>query len=189
MKKLSLIALVSALALPVFADDLEEDVTLADSQTPVLTEKRLAPWPAYIAIGEIPETPDLIGLRVTIPYSTRQESVTGIDIGFWGRCLYFEGFQVNVLRNDAKNACGGLQCGIYNTVGCGDMLGVQFGLFNEAITFRGAQAGLINLAGSGQGVQIGIINRADELYGFQFGLINVIRNAELAVLPIVNIGF
>ena len=47
----------------------------------------------------------------------------------------------------------------------------------------------MNTVGSMQGVQIGIINRAEELYGFQLGIINVIRDAEVAFFPIVNIGF
>ena len=146
-------------------------------------------WPSFFAISEWPDSPDVVGIRLTIPFSTRQEGVTGVDLGLWGRCKDFEGLQASILRNDVKDTFGGFQVGIYNSVNRGDLCCFQVGLFNEAQSFRGMQAGLINVAGDGQGFQVGLINRAETLYGFQFGLINVIRDAEVPVLPIFNLGF
>ena len=88
-----------------------------------------------------------------------------------------------------KDTFGGVQVGLYNSVGRGDLFCVQAGLWNEAYSFRGAQVGLINVTGDGQGFQIGLINRAETLNGFQFGLVNVIRDAELPVFFGCNIGF
>ena len=68
----------------------------------IVPKKNVAMWPACFAVFELPETPDLVGIRFAIPYSTKQESVTGFDIGFWGRSRYFEGIAVNVFRNDVK---------------------------------------------------------------------------------------
>ena len=150
---------------------------------------KYATWPAWIAFCEWPATPDLVGLRLTIPYSTKQESVTGVDIGFWGRCRDFEGIQLNILRNDVKDSFGGVQAGVYNSVNRGDLFGIQAGAINEAQSFRGAQIGLINMTGDGQGFQFGVVNRAETFVGFQLGLVNVIRDAEVPVLPVLNVGF
>ncbi|MBR6471397.1 MAG: hypothetical protein IKS83_06340, partial [Victivallales bacterium] len=46
----------------------------------------------------------------------RFTSHDGFDIGLWGRSLYFEGIQLNLLRNDVKDDASGVQVGIYNTV-------------------------------------------------------------------------
>ena len=131
----------------------------------------------------------MTGLRLTIPVSTKQENVTGIDLGLWGRALYFQGFQINILRNDVKDDMSGFQCGLYNSIGSGQLLGLQVGLYNEANFLRGVQAGLINLGGEVDGLQIGLINRAETMVGYQIGLINVIRDAELEFCPIINIGW
>lgn len=146
-------------------------------------------WPAFFSMGDLPETPDVVGLRVTIPYSSRQESVTGVDIGLWGRSRYYEGVQLNILRNDVKDFMAGFQVGLYNSVIRSDMIGLQVGLWNETGAFRGLQVGLVNVTGAGQGFQVGIINRAETLNGYQIGVINVIRDAEMVFCPIVNIGF
>jgi len=194
MKKLISLAAFAALAFTAFAqenDDSEsnepEDLTLAD--TPAAPRKQLAAWPAFFAISELPETPDLVGLRITIPFSTKQESVTGFDFGLWSRSQYYEGIQLNILRNDVKDQLSGIQVGLYNSAAQADLLGVQVGLWNEAGSIRGLQGGIVNTVGSMQGFQVGIINRAEELYGFQFGIINVIRDAEISFCPIVNVGF
>lgn len=195
MKKLFPLALVAALAVPSFADDLledEEEPVNPDEELAVKVDapkKNVAMWPAFFALCEWPETPDLVGLRLTIPFSTKQENVTGIDLGLWGRSLYFEGVQVNLLRNDVKDSCAGVQVGIYNSVGIGDLFGVQVGLWNESSAFRGVQVGLVNVSGDSQGFQIGLINRCETMYGFQVGLINVIRDAEVQFFPVVNVGF
>ena len=193
MKKLLALALAVSFVAPVFADDAETDDDILDS-TPAVEapRKQVGVWPAFLAIGEIPaaaKTPDVIGLRLTIPYSTKYDNVTGFDVGLWGRAHYFEGFMFNILRNDVKDELSGVQVGIYNSASQADLIGVQVGLWNEAGSIRGLQLGLVNTVGIGQGFQLGIINRAEELYGFQLGIVNVIRCAEIQFCPILNVGF
>jgi len=183
MKKLLSLAIVAALAVPLFAQEAEK----ADDAAK--TRQDSAVWPAFFAVGEFPASPDLVGLRVTVPYSTRQESVTGIDLGLWGRSIYFEGLGLNIIRNDARDDMAGLQVGLYNSVGRGNGIGVQVGLWNEAACLVGVQAGLVNLVGEAKGLQAGLINRAETLYGYQVGLINIIRDAEFQFMPVLNIGF
>ena len=187
MKKLVMLTAVAALAAPLLAQEAAKDEKPAQAQ-----ESRRATnavWPAFFAVSEFPANPDVVGLRLTIPFSTRQEGVTGLDLGFWGRSTYFEGIQVNILRNDVKDRCAGFQVGLYNSIGSGEMLGLQVGLWNEANALRGFQVGLVNVSGETQGLQVGLVNRAETMYGYQVGLINVIRDAELQFCPIVNIGF
>lgn len=196
MKKLFPLALVAALAFPLCAQDLieeaDEETLNPDEELAVKVEaprKKVAMWPAFVGVCEWPETPDLVGIRFTIPFSTRQENVTGIDLGLWSRTLYFEGIQLSLLRNDVKDSCAGVQVGLYNSVVRGDLVGLQVGLWNESNSFRGLQCGLVNVSGDSQGLQVGLINRSETMYGFQFGLINVIRDAEVQFFPFVNIGF
>ena len=198
MKKLLAFTIAASLLAPAFADENEdllktdgESVAqmLATSEADAVVPEREAWWPAFFGFCEWPATPDLVGLRITIPFSTRQESVTGIDLGLWGACKDFEGVQLNVLRSKVKDTFGGFQFSLYNSVNRGDLFGIQLGFWNEAYSFRGLQAGLVNITGDAQGFQIGLINRAETLYGFQVGLINVIRDAEIPVFPVFNIGF
>ena len=189
MRKLALLSAIAAASMSLFAQEEAKQEPAAAAQaeeTPRVTD---AVWPAFFAICEWPANPDVVGLRLTIPFSTRQDSITGIDLGFWGRSYYFEGIQVNVLRNDVKDRCAGFQVGLYNSIGSGEMLGIQVGLWNEANALRGIQAGLVNVAGEAQGFQVGLINRAETMLGYQVGLVNVIRDAELQFMPILNIGF
>ncbi len=190
MKKAITIAMTAAFALPLLA---QETAAPAEEQKPAQQreERRRESnvWPAFIAICEYPESADVIGLRLTIPFSTRQENITGFDVGFWGRALSFEGLMVNVLRNDVKDDLAGLQVGLYNSAGGCDMLGLQAGLWNETGHIRGLQVGIINTAGEARGLQVGLINRCETMFGYQIGLVNVIRDAELQFCPIVNIGF
>ncbi len=193
MNKLFTLAVVCALSVPSFANDIADTADIADdSSTPqveTVSRKQVAAWPAFFALCEFPATPDLIGLRLTIPFSTKQESVTGFDVGFWARSSYFEGIAVNILRNDVKDQLTGIQIGLYNSASQADAFGLQVGLWNEALHVNGLQAGLVNAVGAMHGFQVGIINRAEELYGFQVGAINIIRDAEIRFCPIVNIGF
>lgn len=203
MKKLIAAAAIAAFVLPlcaasaasdmVTAEDVVDDLSVEeDNGLEVKVEaprKNVALWPAFIAVWDFPDTPDLIGLRITIPCSTKQENVTGLDVGFWGRSEYFEGIQINVLRNDVRDSLAGIQVGFYNSVSRGDLLGIQAGLWNESMSQRGIQAGLVNVAGDMEGVQIGIINRCETMYGFQLGAINIIRDAEFQFMPILNVGF
>ena len=190
MKKLALLTAVAVASMSLFAqEEAKQEPAPAAAQaeeTPRVTDNV---WPAFFAICEWPANPDVVGLRLTIPFSTRQDNITGIDLGFWGRSFYFEGIQVNILRNDVKDRCAGFQVGLYNSIGSGEMFGIQAGLWNEANAVRGIQAGLVNVAGEAQGLQVGLINRAETMYGYQVGLVNIIRDAELQFFPILNIGF
>lgn len=186
MRKLVSMALLAAIAAPVFA----QEAQINDNAAAPRNERKVSDsWPAFLAVCEFPSATDVAGLRVTIPFSTRHLNVTGIDVGLWGKALYFEGIQANILRNDAKDSMTGCQCGIYNTAGSGYLAGIQVGLWNEANSLSGAQAGLVNVCGETEGLQIGIINRSDTMHGYQIGLVNIIREAELRFFPIVNIGF
>ncbi len=195
MKKILVLALAAACVAPLFANDEEEESIDTIFEPTVEVErprKQAGVWPGYFAFCNMPpaaNTPDVIGLRVTIPFSTEHESVTGIDFGLWGESLYFEGFMCSLLRNKVNDQFVGLQLGIYNTANQADVPSLQVGLWNEAGSLRGMQVGLINSVGIGQGFQFGLINRAEEFYGFQVGAINVIRDAEVQFLPLVNIGW
>ena len=199
MKNLLAFALAAVISVPAFAAEEKSDAVLeeeesvaqmlAASEANAAEPVKEALWPAFFGFCEWPSTPDLVGLRLTIPFSTRQECVTGIDFGIWGVCKDFEGIQLNLLRSNVRDTFGGFQFSLYNSVNRGDLFGIQLGLWNEAYSFRGVQAGLVNITGDAQGFQVGLINRAETLYGFQIGLINVIRDAEIPVFPIVNVGF
>lgn len=198
MKKLFPLALVAAFAIPLCAEpaapEAETDELAIDDDNSLAVQvdaprKNSAMWPAFVGVWEFPETPDLVGVRFTIPWSTKQENITGFDIGFWGRSEYFEGVQFNVLRNDVKDVCSGVQCGVYNSVARGDLIGLQVGIWNESLAHRGVQVGIINVSGDTQGFQFGVINRSETMYGFQVGLINIIRDAEIQFCPVINIGF
>jgi len=188
MKKVFLLAATAALALPVLA---QEVAPKAEEPAQPREERRRESgmWPAFFAICEYPDAYDVVGLRLTIPFSTRQENVTGIDLGLWGRSVTFEGLMLSILRNDVKDDLSGFQVGLYNSVGGGDLFGIQAGLWNEAGHMRGIQAGLVNVAGEARGFQVGLINRSETMYGYQVGLINIIRDAELQFFPVLNIGF
>ena len=188
MNKLLVFAAATAMTLAAVA---QEIAPTADETSSARQERRRESnvWPACFAICEYPESLDVIGLRLTIPFSTRQENVTGLDLGFWGRAITFEGIMLNVIRNDVRDDLAGIQVGIYNSAGGGDLFGVQAGLWNEAGHMRGVQGGIVNIAGEARGLQVGLINRSETMYGYQIGLINVIRDAELQFCPVVNIGF
>ena len=187
MKKLLSLAVVAAIAVPLFAQEAEKAAETAPMREDRKQESAM--WPAFFALCEFPAVPDLVGLRVTVPFSTRQENVTGIDIGLWGRSTYFEGIGLSIIRNDVKDDMSGVQVGLYNSIGRGEYAAVQVGLWNEAINLCGVQAGLVNTVGEAVGFQVGLINRAETLEGFQLGLVNVIRDNELRFFPILNVGF
>jgi opacity protein-like surface antigen len=145
-------------------------------------------WPAWIAFNDT-EDIDVVGFRFNLP-SGQCEQVTGIDlIGLIGRSQYFNGIQLNLLRNDVKDTLNGMQIGCYNSAGFCDMLGLQAGFWNESKTFYGFQVGLVNLADYSKGFQIGLINRAEGLSGYQIGAINIIRDSKVPFFPIINAGF
>jgi hypothetical protein len=151
------------------------------------TRSEKASWPVWVAFNSTKNI-DVVGFRLTLPYGAC-EGLTGFDLGIFGRCRYMEGFQLNILRNEAEDVLAGGQAGVYNTAGRADVLGVQVGLWNEAQSIRGIQAGVINIANAVTGFQVGLINRSESLYGVQIGAVNVIREGEWPFMPIINIGF
>lgn len=189
MKRMLVVALVAGFAFASFAEEENDGEKSANIVLKETKRRESNVWPAFFAFSEFPANPDVVGLRLTIPFSTVQDNVTGVDVGLWGRALYFQGFQFNILRNVVTDELSGLQIGLYNSVGNGQLAGLQVGLLNEANMFRGVQVGIINLAGEVEGFQFGLINRAETMNGYQLGLINVIRDAELQFCPIFNIGW
>ena len=172
----------------------EAENTAAEQSSPVVQQQTAreakaekAAWPVWLTFNSTKNI-DVVGFRFTIPYGAC-EGVTGFDLGIFGRCRYMEGFQLNILRNEAEDVLAGGQAGVYNTAGRADVLGVQVGLWNEAQSIRGVQAGVINIANAVTGFQIGLINRSESLYGVQLGVVNVIREGEWPFLPILNVGF
>jgi hypothetical protein len=144
-------------------------------------------WPVWFAFNDS-ENVDVVGLRLNLP-SGRCEQVTGIDIGFIGRSQYYNGLQLNLLRNDVTDQLAGWQIGCYNSAGAADMVGIQTGLWNESQTVYGFQVGLVNLADYAKGFQVGIVNRVEGMHGYQIGLINVMRDGRVPFCPFINIGF
>ena len=122
MKKLLSLAAVAAVSLPLLAQEVGANDD-ANTNPREDVKRESAMWPAFLAVSEFPASPDVIGLRLTIPFSTVQENVTGFDLGLWGRSLYFQGFQFNILRNDVKDEMSGFQVGLYNSVGGGQLPG------------------------------------------------------------------
>ena len=165
----------------------EPSAPAAQQQTTRDAKAEKAAWPVWLAFNSTKNI-DIVGFRFTVPYGAC-EGVTGFDLGIFGRCRYMEGFQFNILRNEAEDVLAGCQIGIYNTAGRADVLGVQVGLWNEALSIRGVQAGVINIANAVTGFQVGLINRSESLYGVQIGVVNVIREGELPFLPVINVGF
>ncbi len=146
MNKLFTLVAACAVSIASFADDIADAADVVKETSSVTSEaprKQVAAWPAFFAICELPSTPDLIGLRLAIPFSTKQESVTGFDIGFLARTSYFEGLAVNIFRNDVKDQLTGIQIGLYNSAVQADAFGIQAGLWNEATSINGLQAGLV----------------------------------------------
>ena len=190
MKKIMFsLAMVAACAWAQEAPKKESDAAAATVAQPPAREVKAekAPWPVCFAFNSTKNI-DVIGLRFNCAYGAC-EGLTGFDLGLIGRCRYMEGFQLNLLRNEAEDVMTGFQIGFYNTAGRADLLGIQIGLWNEAQSIQGIQAGIINVANSVSGIQAGLINRSESLYGVQIGAVNVIRSAELSFLPFVNIGF
>lgn len=144
-------------------------------------------WPVWFAFNDS-EDVDVVGLRFNLP-SGKAEQVTGLDLGLIGRSRYFNGIQINLLRNDVADTLAGWQIGGYNSAGIGDSLGLQTGLWNEAQRLSGFQVGLVNLADYCQGFQVGIINRVEDMHGYQVGLVNIIRGSDLPFMPLINIGY
>jgi hypothetical protein len=121
----------------------------------------LDPWlgtPAEVAV-----------LRVGIPYGSNP-TISGLDVGFWGRSERAWGVQLNLILNNATEKMGGVQI-----AGCNlaeDATGLQVGLWNSATTLAGVQLGGINELENGQFLQCGLGNYADTLKGVQLGIWN-----------------
>lgn len=144
-------------------------------------------WPVWFAFNDTADI-DVVGLRLNFA-SGQCEQVSGMDLGLVGHSQYYNGLELNLWRNDVKDTLMGWQIGGYNSVGVGDALGLQTGLWNEAKTMYGLQVGLVNLADFSKGLQVGLINRVEGMYGYQVGLVNIIRDSNVPFCPIVNVGF
>jgi hypothetical protein len=129
---------------------------------------------------------EVIGLRMGIPYA-KNDSLTGLDIGFWGESDYAWAIQINLVASMVHDTMGGLQIGGYCEAG--HLTGVQIGLWNHAPTTEGCQIGLVNLADETEGLQIGLINRTEMMHGYQIGLINVIRESPVPFCVGINLSF
>lgn len=144
-------------------------------------------WPVDVSfIDWIHRPADVAGLRVGIPYGVN-DSVTGLDIGLWGKSDYAWAIQVNVLENRVRDEMGGIQISCVNDAG--HLTGMQIGLWNQAPTMEGFQIGILNLADEVNGLQIGLINRTELMHGYQIGLVNVIRESPVPFAPVVNFLF
>ena len=66
-------------------------------------------WPVDVSfIDWIHRPTDVAGLRLGLPYG-QNDSVTGIDIGLWGKSDYAWAFQVNLVHNVVRDEMGGIQ--------------------------------------------------------------------------------
>jgi hypothetical protein len=141
-------------------------------------------WPVDLSFMDWVHRPaDVAGLRVGIPYGSN-DSITGLDVGLWGRSDYAWAIQVNVLHNKVRDEMGGCQVSLLNDAG--HLAGVQIGLWNQAPSMDGMQIGLLNLADEAEGFQIGIVNRTELMHGYQIGLFNIIRESTVPFVPFVN---
>ncbi len=140
---------------------------------------------------------NVVGLRLGIPWG-ENDSVTGIDVGFYGKSTNMSGIQVNLLANIVTDRADAIQVACYNYAG--SLSGIQVGLMNETgygslgwdtrLMFSACvQVGLLNKADDLRGIQVGLVNTAEILYGFQVGLVNVIKSGVIPFMPIVNVGF
>ena len=144
-------------------------------------------WPIDVSCFDWIHRPsDVAGLRIGIPYGLN-DSITGVDIGLWGKSDYAWALQFNVLSSIARDQMGGLQASLYNQAG--NLIGIQVGLWNNAATAQGFQIGLLNLADQFDGIQIGVVNRTEVMHGYQFGLVNVIRESPVPFCTVVNFYF
>ncbi|MEI8242672.1 MAG: hypothetical protein WCI17_05345 [bacterium] len=141
-------------------------------------------WPVDISFLDWIHRPaDVAGLRLAVPYGIN-DSVTGLDIGLWGKSDYAWAIQINVLHNKVRDEMGGIQISCLNDAG--HLTGMQIGLWNTAPTMEGFQIGLLNLADQVDGLQIGLINRTEIMKGYQIGLVNVIRESSVPFAPVIN---
>ena len=92
MKNLLSLSLVAAIAMPLFAQEAVETADVVTTPQREEHKRENNVWPAFFSVCEFPANPDVVGLRLTIPFSTKQENVTGVDLGLWkfrqyGFCL------------------------------------------------------------------------------------------------------
>ena len=87
MKKVIIGVCIALATVAAFAQEQAADGAV--QQPKPASEK--AAWPVWVTFNSTRDI-DVIGLRMTLPYGSC-ESITGFDIGFFGRCRYFEGAQ------------------------------------------------------------------------------------------------
>ena len=113
------------------------------------------------------------GLDISL-FGVARGNVMGLQIG--GASIIRgngTGWQANALANVATEGYDGLQIGLANYAGRGELF--QLGVYNGGDDIKGLQLGLINFA--------------NEMTGMQIGLINVIQNKDIPFIPIINAYF
>ena len=144
-------------------------------------------WPVdFSFVDWIYRPADVAGLRLGIPYG-KNDSVTGIDIGLFGKADYEWAISVNALYSGVRDEMGGIQISCVNEAG--HLTGLQVGLWNQASTAEGMQIGVLNLADQVEGLQIGLVNRTELMHGYQICLINVIRESSVPFCVGANFSF
>ena len=116
------------------ADQQTEAQPIQQQQPAREAKAEKAAWPVWIAFNSTKNI-DVVGFRLTIPYGAC-EGLTGFDLGLFGRCRYMEGFQLNILRNEAEDVMAGFQCGISLTIrrACSSNAGNRFILISGEVT-------------------------------------------------------
>ncbi|MEI8242890.1 MAG: hypothetical protein WCI17_06450 [bacterium] len=126
---------------------------------------------------------EVAALRIGIPYGANP-TITGLDIGVWGRSERAWGLQVNLFVNDVREKSGGAQLAICNLGD--DVTGIQLGLWNSTASLAGAQLGGLNYAENADFLQLGLANAANTMKGLQLGGWNSAPNFTGLQIGLVN---
>lgn len=128
---------------------------------------------------------EVAALRISYPYGSNP-SITGLDIGTWGRSDRAWGLQINLLANEVDEKFGGAQLAICNLVE--DATGIQIGFWNSATMLAGIQGGVLNYSENADFLQVGLGNSATTMLGLQLGAWNGAPNIAGIQLGLVNMS-
>ena len=172
---------------------LGDDVTIRQGQrygsSSEVAEQRVPRRPAQ----SVASSPVMVSLIAPVQLPLSNWDVTGFRLSIiYGKCVNLTGLDIGIAGH-TKGFAKGLQIAAVNVVE-GDFAGVQIGVANYAASSPGSmghgmQIGVFNGAESYKGFQLGVINYAGRMSGVQVGLVNVIKNKDVAFLPIVNAAF
>jgi len=173
-KKIVLIAVLTALVIPVFA--------LADGPVNLSL---------FAPVQLVKEDQSVTALRISLIYGKN------VDMG--GLDLSLVGVNTGSVTGASFTGVGlvdgnftGWQNSWLASVTQGNMQGVQFGAYNQSgMGSSGFQWGLVNVSDDFSGLQLGLVNITQTMRsGLQIGLINIIQNKEkLKLFPLVNWRF